>query len=1190
MHVRRLQLQGFKTFAGKTTFEFKRGITAIVGPNGSGKSNLADALRWVLGEQSYSTLRSRRTEDVIFSGSSSRAPLGMAEVSLLLDNEDHYFDVDFPELEIARRAYRSGTNEYLINRRRVRLMDVQEVLGGLTSSYVVIHQGLVDEALSLRPHERRVLLEEAAEVHHYHERRNKAEDRLKKTAVNMTRVSDLSNELAPRLRVLERQSRQARQRAELNGELHQALRAWYRLLWEEAAGTLECSRQQESSAQAKLTATRSALEQANREVAVRREALQEVQRRQEEHRQQETALRQRETALRQELAQVEGERRALERYCEELTSEIGRWRQELNRHAERQQVTLEAHQDLESRTGQAQDEMQHREVALREAETALHRVQEERQGAQQHLRILTTQAQEAERRLEAGIARQEALVREESERQDLFSELRSQREQVEAERQAVTGQLAEQTLDWELLLARVEQLRGEVAQAQETHRCKIAALEQARVRLAEDRARLESLSRNGALGDGASFLQEWSRSEARPALRAALDDLVIPSGLEAAVEAALGTHAAALLAADWKEAVWALDALVGAGAGRATLLPQEILRPPERPPELDPDSEGLLLDHLKGLEADPSVLWSLLGRVLLAADREAARRVAARLAPGWTVVTRQGEALTAEGILRGGVRPAGRGTLALERERQALVRAVAEAEHACLEAETAQTDARQQRADLEQTLADLHGQREEMRLLREGLLRRGEELDRELARIEGDAGRHQQRLEALQAERNQLEAERLAQQEQQLQVQGEEGPLQKRLTALEETEQEAQAAYTRARDRWQEARTLWAVVQKERENQHALDEMAARNAQRLEEQIAEGEQRLQAAREQMASWEARATALQPDIVQVADEVAALLQAVEPASLPLDELAHWEEEAAQRRQEVLEADGAAARANVDVQRQEDRLREVLRRGLADLGPQADAYGQAGEAFIEALLEEPPEWSRAPLDTTRPAEDWERRIAQLHEEIRRIGPVNPLAEEEYRETQDRYDFLQQQLQDLADASRSLEQVIAELDQAMQERFEETFAAINAEFQGYFARLFGGGSASLRLVQLTDEEEGLASMGVEIMARPPGKRAHSLALLSGGERALTSAALLFAILKVNPRPFCLLDEVDAMLDEANIGRFRECLEELATETQFIVITHNRGTVQAANTLYGVSMTEDGSSRMLSMRLEEV
>ncbi len=1187
MYVRRLLLQGFKTFAGKTSLEFQRGVTAVVGPNGSGKSNLADALRWVLGEQSYSTLRGRRTEDVIFSGSSSRAPLGMAEVSLLLDNEDGYFPVDFPELEITRRAYRSGVNEYLINRRRVRLQDVEQVLGGLTSSYVVIHQGLVDEALSLRPRERRVLLEEAAEVRRYHERREKAQERLVQTAANITRVSDLRHELLPRLRQLERQSQQARQRSELQAALHQALRAWYRRQWAEGSAALEQALAAEREAQGRLARSRDALEEANLRVAGLRQSLQESRRWQEEQRQKELELQRREAALRQEAAQVEGERRALERYCRELSPELERWQREAAQQQERGRATGESLAALQARAGAFQVETQQREEAFRQAEAVRQSIQNRRQEIQQALRAVAAHIQEAEQRLSFLATRREALEVEEAERGGLLAELRAheQRNREQAEQAAARLKALDDAAGE--LLRRGEALRAEVAQAQEAHRRTIAGLEGARVRLAESRARLEALARSGAQLDGTSFLQEWARREGRPALLSALAQLSIPPGLEPAVEVTLGPQSAALLSADWAQATEALDRLTAAGGGRATLLVQEALRPPPRP-EIPPGA-SLLLDHLSyPPEAGPA-LACLLGRVLLAADRQEARRLADNLPPGWTVVTPQGEALAAEGVLRGGRVPQGHGDLALERERQGLVHAVAAAEESCRQAEQAQQDAQQRRATLEQSLGTYNRQREELRIGREGQDRLIQEVAREGARIAAEIARHEQRLATLGEEQGQIAAESAALQSRLEELRRDQESLQEQGRQLALDEQAAGEEYNRARDLWQESRTAWAVAQKELENQQMLEELGRRNAERLQQQIAAGTQRLQEALAQVARWEERSAALAEEIAQVGAEQAALLEAAAPSAVSLNELARWEEEASRRRQIVLDDEAAAARAAMEEQRQQDRLRDVLRRGLADLGPEADAYGPAGEAFLNALLEDPPEWARAPLDTSLPGEEWERRIAHLREEVRRVGPVNPLAEEEYQEARERYEFLGQQLADLTAASHSLQQVIAELDRAMEERFQETFEAINREFQGYFARLFGGGTASLRLVRLEEDDSGLAGMGVEIVARAPGKRAHSLALLSGGERALTSAALLFAILKVNPRPFCLLDEVDAMLDEANVGRFRECLEELAARTQFIVITHNRGTVQAAHTLYGVTMADDGTSRVLSLRLEE-
>lgn len=1195
MRVRRLQVQGFKTFASKVTFEFPAGITAIVGPNGSGKSNLADALRWVLGEQSYSTLRSRRSRDLIFSGSSSRPRMGMAQVSLLLDNEDRFLPIDFAEVEIARRAHRSGVNEYLLNRRRVRLQDILELLGGVTSSYVVIHQGLVDEALSLRPKERRTLLEEAAEVRRYHERRQKAQERLDRTATNMTRISDLRSELAPRLRVLERQSRQARQRAELEQALQQALRSWYGLLWEEASTRLTEVVQEGRQAQARLEQATAALEAVQDRVAGLRQTIQEARRRQEERRREEAELRRREEALRESLAQVEGERGALRRYQTSLQTEWARWRQEMAAQEARLAELEQTRSTFQQRVEQAQAELASREAVLVEQEEAREVLRSAREELQQRTMTTTMRALELERREERLGDRLASLEREIADRTSSLDGLSRRWEQAEGERARAEGELRQLRKDLADLQEGEEEQRRRVHQLSEDVEQAGTAVEASRLRLAENRARLEALSQQGAaLGDGSLYVQQWARQEGRPALEGLLARLSIPPCLTAAVQAALGPYLTALLASDWEEAQAALEALLADGAGRATLLPRAELRPPDLasgggPGPAPRPGEGLLLDHLSFAEEDAAPLRVLLGRVLLAADLASARRIALDLRPGWVVVTRQGHALTAEGVVSGG-RPAdGSSSLAQVRERRALGRSVVERERACREQERAWDALQRERAEAEAALVRLGRQREERRLLCEERARQVQGLDRDLAQLEEERSRHQGALEELRQERARLGEERASLQEELRRCRSDREALQEELARRRQAEQQVEQASAQAREELQQARTVWAVIQSEQENLQALGEVYRRNLDRLREQTQEGQQRLQEMEAQLVDQGRQAVELRARLEEATEAVNALSEEVWTVPVSLDRLTQLDEEVARRRQAVRMWEGAAGRAAVEVERQRDRLKELLRRGLSEVGPEASAYGQAGEALLNALLEDPPAWARGPVDADLSAEELERRIALLREEIRRVGPVNPLAEQEYRQSRERYDFLDGQLQDLHDTVRSLRQVIAELDRAMEQRFEETFAAINQAFQAYFARLFGGGVARLQIVRAEEEAEGLEGLGVEIVARPPGKRAHTLALLSGGERALTSTALLFAILKVNPRPFCLLDEVDAMLDEANVGRFRECLEELAGETQFIVITHNRVTIEAASTLYGISLDDDGTSRVLSLRMEE-
>lgn len=1186
MRVRLLQLQGFKTFATKTAFQFEEGITAIVGPNGSGKSNLADALRWVLGEQSYSTLRSRRTEDVIFSGSSARSRMGMTEVSLLLENEDGYLPIDFSEVEITRRAHRSGVNEYFLNRRRVRLQDVRDILGGITSSYVVIHQGLIDEALTLRPKERRILLEEAAEVHRYHERRKRAQERLERTEANITRISDLRNELSPRLRSLERQSKQARKRAEADDKLDQALRSWYRRLWEDASRSLNQAREVEQEQRAKLERARSLLEQAVGESKQLRQTLHQTQQLQEERRQQEDELRRRQESLRQSLAQAEGELQALQRYRHELGEEIERWRREAADQDERQGQIKQSRCDFEDRVEQAAQNLERHEQAFRQAEQTLRDIQEKREMCQQRALGNTTRILEVERHIESLASRLATLEREETERCDAVEALAEQVHQADEEKERNEALLLDLNDRVSDSMAREQELRRRVAQARDDLGLARTSLEQARWRSAEDSARLEALEQSSK--NGAGFLQEWARRQGRSTLLPLVAGLRIPPGLEKAVEAGLGAFPSAMLASTWEETQNALDALAAAGTGRATLLPLEELRPPQKVP---PEHEGAesLLSLLDCPDEHRPALAALLGRTLLAPDVASARRLARTLSPGWTVVTREGIAITTEGAISGGTTPAESNILMWEREAETLRERIAEGQRTCQELEKTFTAAQQELDLQERNLTELGRQQQESHLAREEHTRRVQELTQTLSRLEKERNQQRERLQAIAQERQLLNEQRSSGQGTLQQLKAAQQSVEGEVEELRAFEQTARQEYENTRDQMQEARTLSAVIRKEQENQQVLGNIQQRNAERLHQQIREGEQRLQDALTQINRWEETAAVLRPEMEEITTALGGLAEFVHVTPASLDELAKWDDEVAVRRQKVLEAEAAATRSAMEVHRQQDRLREVLRRGLAEVGPEASAYGSAGEALLNALMENPPDWARAPLDLTKSTEVLDRRIARLREEIHRIGPVNPLAEEEYEQTRERYEFLGQQLQDLQNAVRSTRKVIAELDRTMEERFRETFQAINLEFQAYFARLFAGGTARLELVRAEQEEGGLAGLGVDISARPPGKRAHSLALLSGGERALTSAALLFAVLKVNPRPFCLLDEVDAMLDEANVGRFRECLEELATQTQFILITHNRGTIEAAHTLYGVSLAEDGTSRVLSLRLEE-
>ncbi|MDW8068523.1 MAG: AAA family ATPase [Anaerolineae bacterium] len=1027
MRLQRLELQGYKSFADRTEFVFPTGITAIVGPNGSGKSNIADAIRWALGEQSLRLLRGKTTEDMIFSGSGRRPRAGMAQVLLTLDNGDGWLPVDFAEVTLGRRAYRSGESEYLLNGNRVRLRDLMDLLAesGLAQrTYTVIGQGLVDIALSLQPQERRALFEEAAGIAVYRARREEAAAQLDETERNLERVRDLLGEIAPRLKRLEEQMARFQEYERVSGYLKQLQRAWYGYHWGQAQGELQRAQERARAAEEALAAR-----QAEAEAIAARLA----------------DLRHRQTELRNDL-------RDAYRRVADLHERMDAAQRELAALAERSRLLAVREEELQ-------------------AELEPLRVQETAQAE----RVRAAQAQVAE--LQERVAAQEARVAAlEAELADLRRRVREealQRERMEAEGRALRAQ------------------RDELE----------AALAQTHARLARLEAERELLAR---MRDEGAGLAEGTRRILQAGLPGVIglvsQILRVPPEWERAVEAALGPLLQAIVVEDW-EAVLAARRLLGAD-GRALLLPLAEIRARPRPSPSGFASGG----EVRCDERFRPLVDVLLGQVWMVEDLEAARALAPTLPPGGRCVTREGEIVAADGTVTVG-RAEG-GLLARERawgelpgrleaarrqkeEQEAelarVVQALAEWEARSQEASRAADEAA---ARLAQAEAPLAGARTDLALARQAL-ENGRAL---LAREEAALDRIRRELEARRARLNELARERRA--------------VAERLEALrQETARHEEAL--------REARARIGPAEEELNRLSAEQDAVEAEERRISARIRQAEERLNAARLEVSRTQDRLTRLQ-----------------------------------------------------------ERIQEDL--GLVDLevrGPVRLQQPLPLGSLVTSL----------PVVEVLP-EGLEEEIQRLKARLRQLGPINPGAPQEYAEVNERYRFLSEQVADLETASARLRAVVADLDRMMEQAFRETFEAVAQAFEENFTRLFNGGSARL---ELTDPDDP-ARTGVDILARPPGKRLQSLALLSGGERALTAVALIFAILKVRPTPFCVLDEVDAMLDEANVARFRDLLTELAQRTQFIVITHNRGTVEAADTVYGVSMGPDGTSQVLSLRLD--
>ncbi|RLC89562.1 MAG: hypothetical protein DRI79_06570 [Chloroflexi bacterium] len=1027
MRLKHLTLQGYKSFATKTEFLFPTGITAIVGPNGSGKSNVADAIRWVLGEQSMRVLRGKSTADMIFAGGRRRARAGMAEVALTLDNSDGWLPIEFGEVTITRRAYRSGDNEYFINGARVRLRDITELLAesGLGQrAYIVIGQGLVDAALSLRPQERRMLFEEAAGISLYRARREEAVRRLDETQRNLERIHDIINEITPRLSRLEREAERVEEHRRLAAHLERLQRTWYGYHWGRQQEALDRALERASALEASLEARR-------REVAALSEGL--------------AQLRQRESELRVNLRE---------------------WHRESA--------------DLHARA----DEVQ-RQLAV----------------AEERARLLKARGEELLAELEPLSGQQEAQA-------EKVAQARSQVERLERELAERQKRLVDLEREWAAVRGRAQELARRYAQVEQelrTRRTRLEGLNRALIEARAEAARLageqEALSRmRGAYGVGVQGL-----------LRANLDGVVgplaalirVPPEWECAVEAALGDDLQAVVV-EQASLVEEVRRVIESAGGRVTLLPLDGLRPsPPLPSGALRAAAVVVCDE----RVRPAV-EAVLGVVALCDDLSAAWALLPAMPPGSRCVTAMGIVLRADGALSVGRAGAG-GVLAGERKRRELPARLKEAQRRCQEAEE------QYQAEAEQ-IAALEAELEE------------------LARRAMEA-----REEAAQMERETV------------------GP----------------------------ARTEVAVAEEALRSQKVALQREAALLERLRAQMAARRQRVGELKNEHTAIIARVEELRAEVTQLEAQLHQARTHIQPAEEELTRLSEeqiaLEEQERRGRDRVRDTEARYGRAQLEVARCRDELELLARRIEEDLG--LVELELAESVTAQAPLPLRPLVSQLPVVEELP-DGLEEEIQRLKARLRRLGSVNPNAPAEYAEVQERYRFLTEQASDLETASAQLRQVVAELDGLMEAAFRETFDAVAARFSETFTTLFNGGSARLELTEPGD----LMNTGVDIVARPPGKRAQRLALLSGGERALTAAALLFALLHVSPTPFCVLDEVDAMLDEANVVRFRVHLEELAEKIQFVVITHNRVTIEAADTIYGVSMGADGVSQVVSLKLD--
>lgn len=1183
MRLKRLEIYGFKSFAERTVVVFDEGITGIVGPNGSGKSNLSDAVRWVLGEQSAKALRGGKMEDVIFNGTQKRKRMGYCEVSLVFDNEDHALSVDYTEVMITRRVYRSGEGEYYINKSACRLKDIVELFrdtGVGKEGYSIIGQGRIDEILSQKSEDRRGIFEEAAGIVKYRTRKEESEKRLANMRDNLSRVEDIIAELESQLEPLEKASETARRYLNLRDELR----------------VLECSAFVLRSDRAKER-----IAEAEQLLVGLKEAIAHEEKRADELSAQREKANEGAQKLENEVTAAHDAVLELTRETEAREGELGVLRAEINR-MEKDVLALSQEEDVKRARSAALDE----EIAKNERDALANRtkiIELTRQLSQKEEALQTAQeeAREAEEKLEAhksaiidAMNRLSDVRTSEARLSTMRKELERRGEEADAQREELAQ--AAQRMDEQLAQAdgELEQAkRGEaekteieqnIEQEAQENGQKIAVVQKAvgdangQKQATSSRLRvLREMERDYA-GYQQAVKQVLLHARGNEGVRGVVASLMrVPKQLERAVEAVLGGALQNVVTTDEYIARDMIAYLRQNKLGRATFLPMttisgRTLSQQERQALAMPGCVGVASELIEFDEQYRGIVENLLGRTVIAENLDAGIEIMRRGRHAFRLVTLEGDVMHSGGSMTGGS-SASRMTSLLSREREIkehekllveLEQKIADCARRLERGETIRQEIKQRRAqafeDIRQAQIDvsiaqervrtLNVQREEHRtqqdrceLLRKQIAQNLEQIDSQLAGARDTQAGEQKTNEemnkqtaamsdALYEKRETLDA--LREETQNLRV------------TLAACERDANALNQDGARMRREQSDVGVQIGEAHENREALTLRHQQSMQQLARDTAEQQAcagKLEAAKQNLLAKQNTRNEGQETVRQLTQEIDSLRETL---AMDMDK---------------------CHKAELILGRTQSELEQMQQRIWDDYEL---TYAGAKEYLAE------------PFDMAGS----DKRTGEIRREIREMGPVNVKAMEDYRACRERYDDLASQRDDLVKAQDDLLGIIDSLQKQMEKQFMENFHLLQQYLSETFVKLFGGGKAELRLV----DEKDVLGCGIDIVAQPPGKKLQMLSLLSGGERALTAIAILFAMLRLKPTPFCFLDEIEAALDDGNISTFADYLRDFSKDTQFVVVTHRKGTMERCDGLYGVAMEEKGVSKMLSVELKDV
>lgn len=1184
MYLKKLALTGFKSFADNTLLEFGPGITAIVGPNGSGKSNIVDALQWAMGERSNKAMRGQASTDVIFNGSGSRKPLGMAEVSLFFDNEDEALPIAFKEVQVTRRVFRDGEGEYAINKTKCRLRDILDLFldtGVGTESLSVISQGEIDAILSAKPEDRRGLIEGAAGVQKYNARRQETRRKLDRVELDLTRISDIMFELETQLEPLAQQAELAREHdnyVERLRVLQLAILARDYEMRIKRLETLTAARIKYSEEVRTGTGAIAQHESDERTISEKMRAL-------------ETAIERVQSELSQtvsRLKSVEGEiavarerRRALTEQQEIQAREIGLLRGRIETMQEKLAEDRALFETSQRDSGTLSSGAADAEAKLGGANARLSEASRELQALQTKVVELIRASQSKREAAASGRAETAGLQTRLAELEKLVSELNHEKEQTESARKSVQTQLENVKEEHAQAIAQIEQARLQWKSTQRTRSEVSDALNSARESRSGLQSRLSALREleqnlEGVQGGARAVLAAIKRGQLPDEYTLVADAMRAPQKLEQAIEVALGAGVHNLICETDADAKRAINWLKTERAGRATFLPIPNLRPSrvsERTREVlrQPKVLGIAAELVECEERYDSAIDYLLGRVLIVEDLDTAVSLAKRCDSGVRLVTLNGELVLPAGAITGGAgRQRSSGLLARKRE---LDESQARLDQFEEKLETKARAVEDASTSVDQAHERWRKKQDEAAELRSQIARQ----ERELEHIAKEARRVTSRIDASVSQLNQTRE-----------------ASQKKAVSQTDHEREAQRLDEEAHQL--DAAVIAAqktVVQRQNEREQITADVSEVRAQ------------YSVNRERLSAMQRAITEAERGIKEFESQISQKQQSIEKASGEDAHLVTREADLVsllsqlQQRNEVLDADFNRTRRERQAgMARLETLGVHLREGRSTLHEAEEELHRtevrlaSTEAEIADMQRRFEEEFQLPMQEALPyaAQIEQKNIAleeieTLRNKIGALGTVNAGAIAQYEHVKERIDFLTAQSDDLIASRTQLEEIITDIDGRTRERFMKTFDGIREAFAELFVRIFDGGSTHLALT----EPDNVLETGIDLRVQLPGKAQQDISLLSGGERALTALAFLLAILRVHPSPFVVLDEVDAPLDQSNIGRYTQLLREFTDKTQFIVITHNNGTMQAADVLYGVTQQEQGISTLMSVRLAD-